>query len=268
VRAATTLFHASSISRAFRFDSAANVDAANFSTLGGTACSRVRRPRARGVASPSAPPLVVARGIASPRGIARAPLCRAAGASPAFVDAFESAQTRSRTHRAPNERDDSASLGRARRRTSRRARRPRRSRARVRTMFRLTTTSPALATRCALGRRIAGAHRARMTTCNARRHDVVGTRVVGARRDARTRWTGAGASAAASDKANATASDAEPVKLLTSDESEDLLKIRHTVRWKCEAWGDLRRWWIGRRRARGERRGFVRDLNHAGTKGD
>ena len=135
-------------------------------------------------------------------------------------------------------------------------------------MFRLTMTSPALATRCALGRRIAGAHRARMTTCNARRHDVVGTRVVGARRDARTRWTGAGASAAASDKANATASDAEPVKLLTSDESENLLKIRHTVRWKCEAWGDLRRWWIGRRRARGERRGFVRDLNHAGTKGD
>ena len=63
---------------------------------------------------------------------------------------------------------------------------------------------------------------------------------MGARRDARTRWTGAGASAAASDKANATASDAEPVKLLTSDESENLLKIRHTVRWKCEAWGDLR----------------------------
>jgi hypothetical protein len=131
VRAATTLFHASSISRAFRFDSAANADAANFSTLGGTACSRVRRPRARRVASPLASPLVVARGIASPRGIARAPLCRAAGASPAFVDAFESAQTRSRTHRAPNERDASATLVRARRRASRRARRSRRSRARA-----------------------------------------------------------------------------------------------------------------------------------------
>ena len=74
---------------------------------------------------------------------------------------------------------------------------------------------------------------------------------MGARRDARTRWTGAGASAAASDKANATASDAEPVKLLTSDESENLLKIRHTVRWKCEAWGDLRRWWIDARGASG-----------------
>jgi hypothetical protein len=58
------------------------------------------------------------------------------------------------------------------------------------------------------------------------------------------------------------------VKLLTSDESENLLKIRHTVRWKWKAWEDLRRWWNGRRRARGERRGFVRDLNHAGTKGD
>ena len=91
---------------------------------------------------------------------------------------------------------------------------------------------------------------------------------MGARRDARTRWTGASASAAASDKANATASDAEPVKLLTSDESENLLKIRHTVRRKREAWEDSRWRWIGRRRARGERRGFVRDLNRAGTNGD
>jgi len=134
VRAATTLFHASSISRAFRFDSAANADAANFSTLGGTACSRVRRPRARRVASPLASPLVVARGIASPRGIASASLaslCRRRRRVGIRRRAFESVRTRSRTHRAPNERDASATLVRARRRASRRARRSRRSRARA-----------------------------------------------------------------------------------------------------------------------------------------
>lgn len=121
---------------------------------------------------------------------------------------------------------------------------------------------------CVFGWCIVGVYCVWMMMCNVWWYDVVGMCVVGVWWDVRMWWTGAGASAAASDKANATASDVELVKLLMSDESENLLKIWYMVCWKCEVWGDLCWWWIGWRRARGERRGFVRDLNYVGTKGD
>ena len=50
------------------------------------------------------------------------------------------------------------------------------------------------------------------------------------RRGRAARGRGAATRAAAAAASEETATDREPVKLLTSDESDDLLRIRHTVR--------------------------------------
>ena len=233
---------ASSISRAFRFDSAANADAANL-----LHARRHRRARAFDApardASPrrSAPPRRRrARHRVAARHRARAALPsrrRVAGirrrvrvGTDALANASRAerarrlgiARSRASSDLAP--RPSSASLARARSDDvsidddvpgvgdAMRARTAHRGRA-----SRANDDVQRTAARC---RR--NARRGRAT----RREDAMDGGGRGAR--------------AASDKANATASDAEPVKLLTSDESENLLKIRHTVRRKREAWGDSR----------------------------
>ena len=58
------------------------------------------------------------------------------------------------------------------------------------------------------------------------------------RRGRAARGRGAATRAAAAAASEETATDREPVKLLTSDESDDLLRIRHTVRARRGEGGD------------------------------